>query len=81
MYTLERLEKDVVPFISFHARDKDEIELVVRDIGVGIPDDINFRNCDSLGLQLVRLLAEDQLDGRIVLKKVEELHFISHSGE
>ncbi|KYK36578.1 MAG: PAS domain S-box protein [Theionarchaea archaeon] len=55
--------------ISFHARDEEEVELVVRDNGVGIPDDIDFRNCDSLGLQLVAILAEDQLDGRIVLDR------------
>jgi len=41
-------------------------ELTVRDNGVGFPKGLDFRNTDSLGLQLVTTLT-DQLDGTIEL--------------
>ena len=42
------------------------LRLTVSDDGVGFPGNINFRNTDSLGLQLVNTLTE-QLDGEIEL--------------
>jgi two-component sensor histidine kinase len=45
------------------------IELVVGDNGIGIPENIDFRNTESLGLHLVTLLAEGQLDGEIMLDR------------
>jgi len=42
-----------------------EIELRVRDTGVGIPEDIDIRNTESLGLKLVTILVEDQLGGKV----------------
>ncbi|MGQ9559951.1 MAG: PAS domain S-box protein [Candidatus Oleimicrobiaceae bacterium] len=41
-------------------------ELTVRDNGVGFPKGLDFRNTDSLGLQLVTTLTE-QLDGTVEL--------------
>ncbi|MDK2892030.1 histidine kinase dimerization/phosphoacceptor domain -containing protein [Methanohalophilus sp.] len=41
-------------------------KLVVSDNGVGLPDDFNLENMDSLGLQLVYTLVE-QIDGEINL--------------
>lgn len=45
------------------------IELTVSDNGVGIPEDIDFRNTETLGLRLVTILAEDQLNGDITLTR------------
>jgi PAS domain S-box-containing protein len=42
----------------------DFYELIINDNGVGIPEDIDFFNTDSLGLQLVNSLT-DQIDGKI----------------
>ncbi|MGH8056426.1 MAG: sensor histidine kinase, partial [Candidatus Entotheonellia bacterium] len=42
--------------------------LLVRDNGVGLPEELDFLNTDSLGLQLVKMLAE-QLDGTIDLAR------------
>jgi two-component system, sensor histidine kinase PdtaS len=47
----------------------DEIELTVSDDGIGISEDIDIENTESLGLQLVHILAEDQLDGTIDLDR------------
>jgi two-component sensor histidine kinase len=41
------------------------LELIVRDDGVGFPDGVEFRRSKSLGLKLVALQAEGQLDGKI----------------
>ena len=43
------------------------IQLSVSDNGVGFPKEIDFRNTESLGMQLVTTLSE-QLDGTISLK-------------
>jgi two-component sensor histidine kinase len=42
--------------------------LVVRDNGVGLPDGVDFRTAESLGLQLVGMLTE-QLGGTIALER------------
>ncbi|HEU4718588.1 MAG TPA: PAS domain S-box protein, partial [Bacteroidia bacterium] len=45
---------------------KDRIELSISDNGKGLPDDFDFRNTESLGLQLVVSLVE-QINGKIKL--------------
>ena len=55
----------VIHFRSFNGA----IQLLVSDNGIGIPDTINFRATESLGLHLVTILAEDQLEGGIVLDR------------
>jgi PAS domain S-box-containing protein len=52
--------------IAMHHINEDRIELIVSDTGRGFPKDIDFRNTESLGMQLVITLAE-QLDGTIEL--------------
>ena len=42
--------------------------LIVSDNGVGIPEDLDIEDLDSLGLQLVTALV-DQLDGELELKR------------
>ncbi len=44
-----------------------KIKLIVCDNGVGMPEDLDFRTTDSLGLNLVNIIAEDQLKGEINL--------------
>lgn len=51
------------------------IELVVADDGVGIPDNVDFRNTETLGLRLVTILAEDQLNGEIRLTRDKGTEF------
>jgi PAS domain S-box-containing protein len=55
--------------ITLRMLDGNEIELIVSDNGVGIPEHIDFRSSNTLGLQLVTILAEDQLNGNIVLDR------------
>lgn len=63
--TREKSEKkEILPFV-----------LTVIDNGKGIPEEIDFRNSDSLGLQLVIILVE-QIDGCIELDRTKGTKFI-----
>jgi two-component sensor histidine kinase len=48
--------------------DDDSYKLSIADNGIGFPEKIDFRNTDSLGLQLVNSLVE-QVEGNIELKR------------
>lgn len=52
--------------IEFRSDDDSQFRLVVSDNGVGLPEDLDFRDAESLGLQLVNTLV-DQLEGTIEL--------------
>jgi PAS domain S-box-containing protein len=51
-----------------------KITIIVADNGVGMPPDMDFRNTESLGLQLVVTLVE-QLGGEITLEKKRGTNF------
>ena len=46
----------------------DDVELTVKDDGIGISKDINIMKTETLGLKLVQLLAM-QMDGQVELVK------------
>ncbi|HIE26267.1 TPA: PAS domain S-box protein [Candidatus Poribacteria bacterium] len=54
---------------------ENDIELIVSDNGIGMPDNLDFRNTESLGLQLATTLAENQLQGKIELDRTEGTEF------
>ncbi len=41
----------------------DDLELIIMDNGIGMPDELDWKNSNTLGLKLVRTLVENQLDG------------------
>jgi two-component sensor histidine kinase len=49
--------------------------LTVKDNGTGIPEGINIRETKSLGLQLVTILAEHQLRGKIEIGRSDGTEF------
>ena len=55
--------------------EKDKMILTVSDDGVGIPKNFDFKDSQSLGLQLVKLLAIHDLRGSIELKKSKGTQF------
>ncbi len=61
--------------IALHSINERDIELVVSDDGVGMPEDLDIRNTKSLGLHLVTILAEDQLQGEIKLDRNKGTEF------
>jgi two-component sensor histidine kinase/CBS domain-containing protein len=58
--------KDNEICINIYSSDNDQFILNVSDNGIGFPKDLDFRNTESLGLELVCTLTE-QLDGTIEL--------------
>ncbi len=50
--------------ISLHEADE-FVELSIKDNGEGIPDDVDIDNPETLGLQLITMLARNQLKGRL----------------
>ena len=60
--------------IIFH-KTGNEIEMVISDDGIGIPDSIDFRNTESLGLKLILILAENQLKGAVDLDRNKGTEF------
>lgn len=54
--------------VELSKRESEKYELIVRDNGVGLPEYIDYKNTDSLGLQLVVSLT-DQLGGDISLTR------------
>jgi len=51
-------------FISLKNNDGD-IELQVSDNGIGIPDNLNIEESNSLGYQIIQSIAADQLQGKV----------------
>ena len=62
--------------ISLHSPGENMIELIVRDNGIGIPEDMDFKQTKTLGLHLVTMLAENQLHGNIKLNRSKGTEFI-----
>jgi two-component sensor histidine kinase len=54
---------------------EDKVELLVSDNGIGMPEDLDFRNTESLGLQLVTNIVENQLHGQIKLNRTGGTEF------
>ncbi|MFC1502593.1 histidine kinase dimerization/phosphoacceptor domain -containing protein [bacterium] len=51
------------------------INLLFSDNGIGIPKHFDFKKTESLGLELVTVLAEGQLEGNITLNREQGTHF------
>jgi PAS domain S-box-containing protein len=60
--------------VGMRSYDKDMIELIVADNGIGLPADIDSRKKTSMGLSLVDALV-NQLHGKIELHKEEGTRF------
>ena len=55
--------------INISARmEDDDLELIVSDDGVGMPPAFDWKNANTLGLQMVMTLVENQLSGSITME-------------
>ncbi|MCZ7357070.1 MAG: PAS domain S-box protein [Candidatus Methanoperedens sp.] len=61
--------------ISLHPTAENNMELVVRDNGIGIPAEMDFRKTNSWGMRMVTILAENQLRGEINLERSKGTEF------
>ena len=55
--------------IGLQKTSENEVELTVSDNGIGIPAELDFGTIESLGLDLVKVLTEHQLGGKIELNR------------
>jgi PAS domain S-box-containing protein len=62
--------------VTLRPIDDNEIELAVKDNGIGLPVDFDIQKTKSLGLKLITLLAEDQLGGKSRVDRNEGMGFI-----
>jgi two-component sensor histidine kinase len=53
---------------------QDELELIIADNGIGLPQDFDYKNTNTLGLQLVDSLVR-QLNGQITLERSQGTEF------
>lgn len=60
-------ERDGALTITLLARPAGQYKLVIRDDGVGLPAALDVGHLDSLGLQLVKGLVEEQLERTLEL--------------
>lgn len=61
-------KKEGTVSISLRRTQNNWAELTIGDSGVGMPEDLDFSNLKTFGIELVRDLAEHQLSGRIEIK-------------
>ena len=55
--------------IIIHETKNKEIEIIVRDNGLGLPDDVDIQQPRSMGLYLVNGLVKKQLEGQIEVRR------------
>ncbi|MDM8552432.1 histidine kinase dimerization/phosphoacceptor domain -containing protein, partial [Desulfobacterales bacterium HSG2] len=61
--------------ITMKSLNEDRIELTVSDNGVGLPDNLDFCDIETLGLTLVSGLVEVQLDGSLDMNRTGGTRF------
>ncbi|MCP4660843.1 MAG: DUF1638 domain-containing protein [bacterium] len=61
--------------IAMHPAGEEELELVVGDDGVGLPEAIDLQSTATLGLRLVKRLAEDQLGATLGIHRAGGTRF------
>ncbi len=53
--------------VSLSASEKGAVNLTVSDDGVGLPEGFDINTSKTLGLHVVKILAEDQLGGNLAV--------------
>ena len=62
--------------ISLHKSTGDQMEMVYLDNGIGMRKDFDWQNAETMGLKLIKILGEGQLDGSIEMKRDQGTCFI-----
>lgn len=74
-YAFPEGRKGMIYITARSINDKD-VEIVMGDNGIGIPENLDFRKTGTLGLHLVTTLVENQLHGKIDLQKDKGTEFV-----
>jgi PAS domain S-box-containing protein len=62
-------------YIEFR-EENDKCILIVRDNGIGLPKDFSFQTNKTMGLRLVKILVNDQLNGSLKVKNNPGAEFV-----
>jgi len=62
--------------ISLHQEPDNQLSLVISDDGIGLPEEFNMKEINTLGLKLVTRLVRDQLKGTIDIRVHKGTEFI-----
>lgn len=74
-YKIDEVGKDPKYKINVSLNlENENINLIINDNGIGFPENLDFKNTESLGLELVNLLV-NQLDGTIELQRKQGTQF------
>jgi PAS domain S-box-containing protein len=61
--------------IRLRTMNADEFELSVEDNGIGLPTDLDIHKAASMGMSLIKVLAEHQLNGNIEVDRTKGTQF------
>jgi len=73
-YAFPEGRKGMIYITSRLINDK-QVEIMIGDNGIGLPQNLDFRNTRTLGLHLVTTLVENQLHGKIDLHRNKGTEF------
>lgn len=68
-------DKDGTIKVSLNSIEEKNLELIVKDNGIGLPQEFDINNIDSLGLDLTKTIVEHQLGGKIVIDNTKGAAF------
>jgi PAS domain S-box-containing protein len=74
-YAFQNGSRPGVLEVGFGLESGREVALSVSDNGAGLPETLDMDRVPSLGLKIVTMLAEDQLNGRIVVERENGTRF------
>jgi len=72
---LQLLIQDLNHTVFLNKNPQNDFELIVSDNGIGLPKHFNWHSPESLGLRLVKILAEDQLKGTLSVQSDKGTQF------
>ena len=62
--------------LSIKKLNPEELEIIIKDNGVGMPVGLDWTKAEGLGLQLVKNIVENQLDGSLSMKSDKGTQFV-----
>lgn len=71
----KRSQKKNILFIGYESENQNYV-LTISDNGVGLDEDFDISDADSIGLQLVDILVNDQINGSLEILKTRGTSFI-----
>jgi PAS domain S-box-containing protein len=74
-YAFDRAEHGIIE-VGFRQLHEGDFQLLIRDSGKGLPEEISADTIHSMGLRIVNLLTERQLGGSIEIKNEKGTEFI-----